>query len=351
MPDYYEKLGLSKGASLEEIKKAYRTLAKKHHPDLNRGDKASEEKFKEINEAYKVLSDPKTKDHYDRFGNNDSQGSSGFRGFDQGGYQDFDLGDIFSSFFGGGGSRRPTSRRGRNIQIEVSISLEDVAEGITKVISLNRNSTCDRCHGTGGEPDGIQSCTICGGSGVVQTTRRTPFGIFATNAPCRRCGGTGKIIVKPCEKCKGKGKTRIEEEIEVDLPAGVESGNRLRVPGKGEAGERGGPAGDLFVYINVLPHNFFERQGMDLLCEKPINFVTAAIGGKITIPTINGEAELKIPTGTQDGSLFKLRGQGLRRVHGGGRGDQLITISIKIPKKLNRNQKNILIDLERSFKS
>ncbi|RLB01670.1 MAG: molecular chaperone DnaJ [Deltaproteobacteria bacterium] len=344
--DYYQTLGVEKGATSEEIKRAYRRLAKKYHPDINK-DEGAEDHFKKINEAYKVLSDPKARAQYERFGSAGPQAGFGgdFRGFDFG-FDDIDIGDIFSSFFGGGGKTRSRAKRGRDIQVEIPITLEEVAAGVTKTITLKREVMCDRCQGSGGEPpSGVQTCSICGGTGVVQQTRSTPFGIFSTNAPCSRCNGTGKVIVKPCSKCHGRGRVREESEIEVEIPAGVADGDRLRMSGKGEAGAYQGRSGDLYVYIMVLPHKLFKRDGADLLLDQKIPFHVAALGGKISVPTIDGEAELKIPAGTEDHSVFKLRGQGLKRLHGYGSGNLLVTIYIDVPKSLNHAQKRALKEL------
>ena len=341
--DYYNTLGVSKDASLEEIKKAYRTLAKKYHPDLHRGDKGNEEKFKEINEAYKALSDPKTREGYDRFGSAGPQG--GFSGHE--GFGDFSGGggfeDIFQSFFGGG-RQRNGPRKGPNLEVGIEISLEEVAKGVKKSLRLEHDVVCNHCHGSGGEQ--VEQCSYCQGSGYVKTTRGTPFGIFATNAPCKRCQGTGKIIVKKCNECRGRGTISKTEKIEVEIPAGVHSGDMLRVSGKGEPGTNGGPQGDLIVHILVLEHELFKREGDNLILDIDVNYPTMVLGGKISVKTIEGEAELKIHSGTEDNSTFRMRNQGLPRMNGYGKGDLLVKVTIKVPKRINRKQKQLIEELE-----
>ncbi len=348
--DYYKVLGVERGASPEEIKKAYRQLAKQYHPDLHKGSKEHEEKFKELNEAYRVLSDEKARANFDRFGTaEENRGASGFEGFDFG-MGDFDINDIFESFFGGTG-RRFSSRRARNgadIEVELPLSLEEVAAGATKTINLKLEVECGNCKGTGGEPpSGVQTCSICQGAGYIKTTRTTPFGLFATTSPCKRCGGAGRVIVKPCHQCSGSGHVRHTEEINVDIPAGINDGDRFRIQGKGEMGRAGGSTGNLYIVVRVQPHKIFKRQGGNLLLELPIPFATAVLGGSVKVPTINGEAELKVVAGTEDGSNFRMRGLGLKQSHGYGRGDQIVRVSIIIPKKLSKKQRELFEQLKK----
>jgi molecular chaperone DnaJ len=345
--DYYKILGVSQGASLDEIKQAYRKLAKQHHPDLHQGDKHKEEAFKEINEAYKVLSDPKARANYDRFGASGGDFSSGFT--DHQGF-DFDFDDLFSSFFGGrprrGYQSRP--RRGRDINIEIELTLEEVAQGDEKVVTLKKDVLCPHCDGTGGEPpSGVETCSLCNGSGVVQTTRGLGFGIFSTTAPCRRCNGTGKVVTKPCKECRGQGTVRVTEEIVLNIPPGVDTGDMLRMPGKGEIGAKGGPPGDLIAHIKVANHPVFQRDGADLVYELPIDFATAALGGSVDVPTISGDdLTLKIPPHSEGGTVFRIGGQGLERMRQHGRGNLLVKVSIDVPKRLSGKAKRLLEELK-----
>lgn len=344
--DYYEVLGLTKGASEDEIKKAYRKLARKHHPDVNPGNKEAEEKFKEINEAYEILGDTEKRSRYDQFGHagaNGFDGNMGGAGF--GGFEDF--GDIFENIFGGfgfGGRQQKTGPvRGADLRAELSISFEEAAFGITKSIEIPRTENCDVCGGTGAEPGTHpESCTTCHGSGRITTAQRTPLGSFRMVKDCPTCGGTGNIIKKPCKHCSGKGKLRKVRTIEVKIPAGVDTGSQLRIQRQGEAGDRGGTQGDLYVYLRVRPHKFFVREGENLHLDLPISFAALTLGDEIEIPTLEGKTKLTVPEGTQTGTVFTLRGHGIPRLRGGGKGDILVKVSAVTPKNLDDKQKELI---------
>jgi len=356
MVDYYEVLGLSKGASKEEIKKAYKQLAKKYHPDLNKGDSASEAKFKEVNEAFSVLNDDQKRARYDQFGSADPNmgggfggGGAGFEGFDFGG----GFGDIFDSFFGGSGRGRAGRgpRRGSDLQYEISITLEEAYAGVKKTITIPKHDVCKHCRGSGAEHDrDIVMCTTCHGSGRVTQQQRTPFGIFQSQGICPTCSGEGKIIRTPCSKCSGAGKVKITKNLEIKIPAGVDTGNQLRVPHEGEAGERGATPGDLYVVMRVLGHKIFNRKEDDISTTVPISYAQAVLGTSIRVPTLDGAAELKIPAGTESGTKFRMRGKGMPRLQGHGYGDEMITIQIETPQKLNKKQKELLEAFENSLK-
>ncbi|MFW6230924.1 MAG: molecular chaperone DnaJ [Nanoarchaeota archaeon] len=346
--DYYETLGVSKDASQEEIRKAYKKLAKKYHPDLNRDNKEAETKFKEINEAYKVLGDEKSRSNYDRFGTADGQQGGGydFSGFGgAGGFGDFE--DIFESFFGGGfgggRSRRSRSRRGADLRYDAEISLEDAYNGKTLHIDIPKVDTCPKCNGVGAESeDDVETCGRCHGQGTVRVTQRTPFGLFAQTATCPECQGRGKIIKTSCSECRGSGTVEVTKSIKVDIPAGVDTGSRLRLAGEGEAGERGGPKGDLYVFITVKEHDVFERDGNDINITIPISFVQAAMGDSVEVPTLDGKAKMKIPAGTQSETTFRLKGKGMPSLHGSGHGDEYVKVTISVPTSLNKKQKELL---------
>ena len=347
--DYYESLGLQKGASDEEIKKAYRKLAKQYHPDLHPGDKAAEEKFKEIGEAYAVLSDPEKKAKYDQFGHAAFDPNAGYGGFG-GGFGDFgDLGDILGNIFGGGfgfgggGTRRNGPQRGGSVRASLVIDFEEAAFGCAKEITVTRIENCDDCQGSGCAPGSTpEVCPECKGSGSVRTQQRTAFGVMSSTAPCRRCGGTGKIIHQPCTTCEGKGKLRRQRRISVNIPAGIDDGQTISLRGQGHAGDNGGGAGDLLVTVGVKPHPLFERDGANVLLELPISFVQAALGAEVEVPTLDGKVKYTIPEGTQTGTTFRLRGKGIPRLNYGGRGDQFVTVGIVTPKNLSREQKDLL---------
>ena len=349
--DYYEVLGIQKGASEDEIKKAYKKLARKYHPDMNPGDKEAEEKFKEVNEANEVLSDPEKKARYDQFGfaGVDPNYGAGAGGGAYGGGFDFgDLGDIFGSFFGGGfggGQRRNPNapQRGESIRASVSVSFTEAAFGCEKSVTLERSEQCPTCKGNGCAPGTTpEICPDCHGTGTVQTRRQTPMGVFASNGPCRKCGGTGRIIHQPCPDCRGTGAVRKRKTIKVNIPAGIDHGQTISLRGQGNAGRNGGPAGDLLITVMVQPHELFRRDGVDVFCEAPITFAQAVLGAELEIPTIDGKVKYSIPEGTQTGTVFRLKGKGIPVLNGRGRGDQYVTVTIETPRNLNKEQKEAL---------
>ena len=349
--DYYEVLGVSKTATDAEIKKAYRKLAKENHPDLNPGNKEAEARFKEINEAYEILSDGDKRSRYDQFGFAGVDPSYGAGGFGGGGFEggfDFgDLGDIFGSFFGGGfggGARtRNGPQRGESLRMGVTVSFEEAAFGCEREVTVERVEQCGTCKGTGAAPGtSPEACTACGGTGTVQQRRQTPMGVFATTGPCPKCGGKGKIVTSPCKDCGGSGQVRKKKTIKISVPAGIDDGQIISLRGQGNAGKNGGPAGDLQIVVSVRPHQLFRREGTDVFCDAPITFTQAVLGGELEIPTIDGKVKYDIPEGTQTGSTFRLRGKGIPSVNGRGRGDQYVTVYIETPRNLNREQKEAL---------
>ena len=347
--DYYEVLGLKKGASDDEIKKAFRKMAKQYHPDLHPGDKAAETKFKEINEAYEILSDPEKKSRYDQFGHagvDPSFGAGGgdpFAGFNAAGFGGF--GDIFDTFFGGGGGapRRAGPQKGDSIRANLTISFEEAAFGVDREITINRMENCSACNGTGAEP-GTQpeTCPACGGRGTVRRQRQTPLGVISTTSACMSCGGTGQIIKTPCKHCKGTGSLRKQRKINVHVPAGIDDEQAISLRGQGNAGIRGGPPGDLIVGIYVEPHPLFQRRGNDVLCEIPVTFLQAALGAELEVPTLDGRVKYNLPEGTQNGATFRLKGKGIPVLNRNGRGDQYVTVFVEVPRNLNAAQKEAL---------
>lgn len=356
--DYYEVLGVDKKASKEEIKKAYRRLAKKYHPDMNKDDpKKAEEKFKEISEAYGVLSDDTKRRQYDMFGHAgiDSRYTQedifrtinfedifGDLGFAFGGFD-----SIFDTFFGGARARRRGPIKGDNLYQDLEISLEEAAFGAKKTISVPRIESCAKCNGTGAKPGtSPKKCSACGGTGQIRDVRSSGFGQFVRITPCRSCNGSGEKIEHPCTDCHGRGTVRRYRKISVDVPAGVDTGNRIRLPGEGEVSGSGGPPGDLFVVIYIRPHETFEREGNHIIYDAEITFAQAALGYEIEVPTLKGKAKLKIPKGTQTHTTFRLKGEGIPDVRGRGRGDEYVRVIVKTPTKLTERQKQLLLEFE-----
>ena len=346
--DYYVVLGVEKSASAEELKKAYRKLAKENHPDLHPGDKACEERFKEINEAYEILSDDDKRAKYDQYGHAAFDPNAGFGGF--GGFDGFgDLGDIFGDIFGGfggfgGGTRNSNApRKGDNVRASVNISFEEAAFGCKKDVTIGRIEQCPDCGGNGCAPGTTpEICPDCNGSGYVRTATRTPFGMAQSTAPCQKCRGTGKIVHQPCKTCRGMGNIRRQHKINVTIPAGIDDGQTISLRGQGSAGANGGPQGDLLVNVIVRPHSRFERDGNDVLMEQEISFAQAALGADIEVPTLDGSVKLNIPEGTQTGAKFRLRGKGIPYLRGTGRGDQWVFVRVATPRNLTSSQKELL---------
>lgn len=349
--DYYDVLGVSKTATADELKKAYRKLARQYHPDVNKDNPEAAEKFKECSEAYSVLSDETKRSQYDQFGhaafeNGGGPGAGGFSGFGGSGGME----DIFDMFFGGQGrggfgTRRSKSgpQRGADLRLDLEITFEEAAFGVEKEVRLNREDTCEHCQGSGAEPGSeIEVCPDCHGTGEIQFTQNTMFGQMVNVRPCSRCHGQGRITKNPCKACGGDGRIKKEKKLKVKIPAGVDTDSRLRVSGEGEAGLRGGGKGDLYVYLYVKPHKFFERDGTTVLCEIPINIVQATLGAEIKVPTLDGQVVMKVPEGTQPGKVLRLKGKGIASLRNGVRGDQLVTIKVVVPSKLNDKQKDAL---------
>ena len=349
--DYYEVLGVQKGAGEDELKKAYRKLARKYHPDLNKDNPEAADKFKEVNEAYEVLSDKDKRAKYDQFGfagvDPSYGGGAGAGGFG-GGFDMGDLGDLFGSFFGGGfgggrSQRRNAPQRGESIRQTVVLSFEEAAFGCEKEVSVDRYETCAVCHGSGcADGTSPEVCPDCHGSGQVQVRRQTPMGVFATTSPCGRCGGKGRIIKTPCTACRGSGLERKRRTIQAKIPAGIDNGQTISIRGQGHAGKNGGPSGDLLITITVRPHELFRREGTSVLCEAPITFAQAVLGAELEIPTIDGKVKYDLPQGTQSDTTFRLKGKGIPALNGRGRGDQYVTVYIETPRNLNREQKEAL---------
>ncbi len=344
--DYYEVLGIDRNATDENIRKAFRELAFKYHPDHNRGDGA-EEKFKEANEAYEVLSDTSKRATYDRFGHS---GGSGFFGRDSEGF-DFGFGDIFDAFFGGTTtSTRQAPQQGASLQTRLSLTLEEAAFGSEEEIDITRTENCSKCQGTGSKP-GTQPvrCPNCDGAGEVRRVQASIFGRFTNITTCPRCHGEGRIITEPCPTCRGSGRQKQHRRISVKVPPGVDNGNQIRLRGEGEAGTRGGPPGDLFVVITVIEHEYFRRDGDNILYELPLNFAQVALGTEVEVPTLDDDSKLKIPAGCQTGTVFRLKNKGVSHLNGRGRGDQLVMVSLVTPESLNKEQQRLFKELADSL--
>lgn len=352
--DYYKMLGVEKTATKEEIKKAYKQLAKKYHPDLNK-EEGSTEKFKEISEAAAVLADDEKRSQYDKYGTTADKFGQGFQGFDFSDFRSdasgfgFDFDSIFESFFGGnfaGRGRNP--RRGADLRYDLEITLHEAYAGKTETITIPRNEKCGNCNGLGAEnKDDISKCPDCNGSGVQRVTQRTPFGMFATTTTCRKCHGSGSYIRKPCSECNGRGIVRKTRKIEVKIPRGAEEGTNLRVRGEGEAGEKGAETGDLYIVMHIKEDDVFERHGDDIYVKAAVPFTIAALGGEVEVPTLDGKVKLKIPSGTQSSTVFRMKGKGMPYLHGHGQGNENVEVIIEVPKKLTGKQKELLKEFEK----
>ena len=357
--DLYEILGVNKNATDDELKKARNKMAAKYQNPASRGDEEALKKMKEVNAAYDILKDPQKRAQYDQFGHAAFQngtagaGGAGMGGFDfgdifNGGAGGFDMGDIFEQFFGGRArrsSRNTGPVRGADLRYDLTISFEDAAFGKEMMIKVPRLENCEECGGTGAaKGTSPEACPDCKGTGMRQTITKTPFGTISNARPCERCHGTGKIIKTPCDHCHGSGKIRIEKDIKINIPKGVDTGNRLRIQHGGQAGERGGETGDLYVYINIKPHPIFQREGINVYCELPISFVQSALGATVDAPTLDGRVDLKIPEGIQSGTVLKIGGKGIQRLRGEGRGDEFVKIKVLTPKNLSAYQRKLLQD-------
>lgn len=359
--DYYEVLGIQKGASEDEIKKAYKKKAREYHPDLHPDDPTCEDKMKEVNEAYEVLSDPEKKSNYDQFGHAgvdpNYAGAGGMGGFSgMGGFGD--MGDILESIFGGlggfsSGSSRSNAnapRRGSDIQESVLINFMDACTGKKQDIRLFRMSSCDACHGSGASAGtSPEICPDCQGRGMIKVAQRTPFGNISSTRPCPRCSGKGKVIKNPCSSCKGIGRVRVQKTISVDIPAGIDNGQTIRLNGQGDCGINGGPSGDLLLNISIKKHPIFNRDGYDINCDIPVTYAEAVLGSEITVPTIDGDVGFTIAEGTQNGNVFRLKGKGIKKLNRSDRGDQYVKIYVEIPKNLSKKQKDLLKSFEDSL--
>lgn len=346
--DYYKILGVDKNASKEEIKKAYKNLAKKYHPDLNK-ELEAQEKFKEINEAASILGDDERRKQYDQYGSESfkqggpgNQGYSGFSGFDFGNFdfsgQGMGIDELFEMFFSGGG-RRQTKNRGNDLRYDLELDLKEAAFGTEKTITINKRFPCNECEGEGGK---TETCSTCHGTGYQRTLQRTVFGTFQATTPCRNCLGTGKKITKKCNKCDGDGFLTGPRKIKIDIPQGVDDGNRLRVNGEGDINSRGQEPGDLYIFIRTKEHEYFKREGNDIIIDVPISYMQAVFGDEIEVPTLKGKAKLKIPAGTQSGTIFRMNGKGIPYMESYGSGDQNVHVSVDVPKKLTKKQEEAL---------
>ncbi len=357
--DYYEVLGVGRDVTDEELKKVYRQLARKYHPDLHPDDPTAEDKFKEITEAYEVLSNSEKRSIYDQYGHAGLE--NGGMGADAGGFSD--VSEILESLFGGmggmgsffGGSRmqNPNApRQGKDLQTSVTLDFMEAVNGVSKNLTVQRMETCPDCHGSGcAGNSGMEVCKDCQGRGIVKVTQRSPFGMISSSKPCPHCGGKGKIIKSPCQKCRGAGRVRVSKSITVNVPAGIDDGQTLSVGGMGDSGVNGGPSGNLYVSVTVRPHPLYTRDGYDLHCDIPITYSQAVLGDEITVPTVDGNVKYRISEGTQTGTVFRLRGKGVRRPGRTERGDQYVKVFIEVPKGLNKHQKELIRQLEESLES
>jgi molecular chaperone DnaJ len=358
--DYYEVLGVDRGASEDQVKSAYRKLAMKYHPDRNPGDTKAEEKFKEATEAYEVLKDPQKRQAYDQFGHAGVGQGAGFGGF--GGFEGFDLSDalrafmrdfgggsIFDDFFGMGSGRRARRNRGEDLRIRISLTLEEIASGAEKSVKVKRLVACDTCGGSGvAAGSSKKTCPQCKGAGQVRTVSRTFLGTVQQVTTCNMCRGTGEIIAEACKTCRGEGRIRGTSQVPIRIPAGVSSGNYMTIENMGNVAPGAGQAGDLIAVFEEKEHEFFSRHGDHILCELPVSFTTAALGGTVSVPTLNGKAKIKIPAGTQPGKTLKMRGQGIPRLHAGGRGDQIVRVVVWVPTKLSSEDRDLLDQVSKS---
>jgi molecular chaperone DnaJ len=347
--DLYEVLGVDRSASADDIKRAYRRLARTHHPDVSDNKSEAEHRFKEINQAYEVLSDPQKRAQYDRFGTV-TDGAAGMgAGFGDFGFGGSGFGDIFDIFFGDRmgaqqtQSRRAGPARGSDLRYDLEITLEDAFHGSTREIHFNHLAQCETCRGSGAEPGTlVVPCDRCGGTGVMRMARQTPLGQFVTQTTCNHCGGEGQVIARPCHSCNGRGRREVERKLSVKVPAGVDDGSRIRISGSGEGGIHGGPAGDLYVYLSLAPHPLFKRDAMDTFVDVPVSFPQAALGGQIIVPSLEGDLPLAVGAGTQSGTTFRMRGHGMPSVRGTHRGDHVVTVHVVVPTKINKRQRELL---------
>jgi molecular chaperone DnaJ len=349
--DYYDTLGVARDASGDDIKQAYRSLARKHHPDVADNKAEAEHRFKEINEAYEVLSDPNKRAHYDRFGV--SANGNGAPGPGDFGFGGGSFGDIFDMFFGNvqnaAQARRAGPQRGSDLRYDLEISLEEAFAGTTKEIQFNHLAQCDVCKGTCAQPGTLVTpCERCHGSGIMRSVRQTPLGQIVTQATCSRCDGDGHVVSHPCEACNGRGRREVERRLTVKVPAGVDDGSRIRIGGNGEAGIRGGPPGDLYVYLSIAPHPYFRRDGLDTLVDAPVSYPQAVLGSTISVRSLEGDLELQLPPGTQPGTVLRMRGRGMPSVRGTQRGDHHVTIHVVVPTKLSKRQREVLEEYARA---